>query len=109
MSLVHSLLRPGSDSQDRAPQTVGSERGRTSSDQPSPAARVQERSRHVPRPLPPLRRARDGAPFECPAFASAVGAALDHVVDGRLGLTYADTERICRLFLVHFIALGGRL
>ena len=61
-------------------------------------------------PLPPLRRTADRAPFECPAFASAVGAAFDHVIDNKLPeLSYADTEQLCRLFLVHFIALGGRL
>ncbi len=66
-------------------------------------------------PLPPLRRATDWTPFEHPAFASAVGAALDHVIDTAAAegttpsLGYAETEALCRLFLVHFIALGGRL
>ncbi len=61
-------------------------------------------------PLPPLRRASDRAPFEEPAFAAAVNAAYDHVIDHKVpGLGYADTEAICRLFLVHFLALGGRL
>ena len=66
-------------------------------------------------PLPPLRRAADRAPFEQPAFFSALGAALDHVVDeaqreGRPpSLTFVEVEQLCRLFLVHFIALGGRI
>jgi hypothetical protein len=61
-------------------------------------------------PLPPLRRTADRAPFEHPAFASAVAAAFDHVIDNKLPeLSFADTEQLCRLFLVHFIALGGTL
>lgn len=65
--------------------------------------------------LPPLRRATDRAPFEQPAFWGALGAALDHVVDEAQreqrppALTFEEVEGLCRLFLVHFIALGGRL
>jgi len=69
--------------------------------QPDPVGRA---------PLPPRRRASDLAPFETPAFAASVNAAFDHVVDHKLeGIIYADVEQVCRLFLGHFIMLGGRL
>jgi hypothetical protein len=79
------------------------------------------------RPVPALRRRTDFAPFEQPAFAGAVSAAWDHVVDHNYGerrlaekrgedpgepdwdMSFSDAEALCRLFLVHFIALGGRL
>lgn len=75
--------------------------------------------------LPTLRRATDAAPFEHPAFGAAVGAAFDHGIDEKVLaesicrscgerqvvklITYADAEAFCRTFLVHYIALGGRL
>ncbi len=77
---------------------------------------VGEHCRVVPDPsLPALRRAADRTPFEHPAFFGALGAVLDHIVDEakrrgeRPGMEYGEIEALCRLFLVHFIALGGRL
>lgn len=66
-------------------------------------------------PPTPLRRAADRAPFERPAFHAALAATLDHVIDEakregrRPSLTFREVEQLCRLFLVHYIALGGRL
>ena len=66
-----------------------------------------------PAPMPMLRRAGDHAAFGQPAFTDAVTAAFDHAVreheHGRPILSRPSVEQLCRTFLTHFIALGGRL